>query len=63
MDRKILYAILMIIPFVSGVGACFYAKEYTPNDLEWYLVLGSVIPFINLICAIILLVMLLLKKF
>lgn len=63
MDNKLILSIGMLLPFVSGVCACFYSKNVQPNDLEWYLVLGASIPFINFICAIILLICILLKKF
>ncbi len=63
MDNKLILSILMLLPFVSGIGSVFYAKNIAPEGLEWYLVIGASVPFVNFICALILLICILIKKF
>lgn len=54
MDNKLLWSILTVIPFVNIIAAICYFVILKPQGKEALVVLLGIIPFLNLICGILL---------
>ena len=54
MDKKLLWSILTVIPFINIIAAIIYLLTLKPSGKEAIVVILGIIPFLNLICGIIL---------
>ena len=54
MDNKLMWSVLTIIPIVNIVAAILYFLLLKPTGKEAIIVLVGIIPFLNLVCGILL---------